>query len=282
MPSPLQLRLGAEELLRTASSVTPGETGLVTGAQVAAYITDRLSPLTLNGIDYNEVLRIEAPKGASLSLQGGDSTVCLYMEGDLYVGNQNAGGYGTFFMDLPAVFSGGLDIHGGKAGQVFTKTGRNTTAWADLPASPSTASSEVYYEAFASPSALTSRTGLPAGWYGVKLLLRSSNGADACNQLFNTAALSGGAVCSVMGLAYGGTDNSSCPYCTTDGRTWLDDGGTSASRAMASILKLSFLYHHTGPALAWPGTALKSQPGEWDAGAIRYTTIPTPRPLTPP
>jgi hypothetical protein len=283
MPATLQLRLGSQELLRLASSVSATEPGLVTGAQVAAFIRECLQNLTpqhiaLDASDYNEVLRINASKGASLIIQGGDSSMCLYMEGDLYFGKQTAGGYGTFYIDLPSIFSGGFDIYGGSAGQVLTKT-KQGTAWADLPASPSSASGQSCYEDNAAPHTHAARATLPSGWYGVELLLHSSNGAD-CNYLLNAESISASHVCNVMGMAYGGTDNSSCPYATYNGTDWLDQSGFTASRPMASVLRMTFLYHHTGSSLSWPSESFRTPNGEWTTCSVRYTGIPEPQTFT--
>lgn len=272
-----QLRLGSQELLRFASSVSASEPGLVTGAQVAAFIRECLSALTLDGTGYNEVLRIDAPKGASLSIQGGDSTVCLFLEGDLYIGKEMASGYGTVYVSLPCVFSSGFDISGGTSGQVLTKT-KQGTAWADLPTSGST-SGQSYHEDKAAPHVHAARTILPSGWYGVELLLHSEGGAD-CNYLLNPAALSGGLVLNIIGMAYGGTDNSSCPYATYDGSTWLDNSGYTSSRPMASVLRMTFLYRHTGSLLAWPSESFKNIYCEWTTCSVRYTGIPEPQSFT--
>lgn len=277
MPAPLQLRLGSQELLRLASSVSASEPGLVTGAQVAAFVRECLSFITLDATDYNEVLRVNAAKGASLAIQGGDSSVCLYMEEDLYLGKQTAGGYGTFYIDLPSIFSGGFDIYGGSAGQVLTKT-KQGTAWADPPASLASATGQTYYDLNTTPAMHVTRTTLPVGWYKVELLLYSFDGAN-CNAVFNPDSITGGQVCNVMGMAYGGTSNGSCPYITIDGINWLNQTGESLSYTRASSLNVSFLYHHTGVSLTWPAESLADTGRGWGTGSFRYTAISPPQTL---
>lgn len=279
MPAPLQLRLGSQELLRLASSVSATEPGLVTGAQVAAFVRECLSFITLDATDYNEVLRVNAAKGASLAIQGGDSSVCLYMEEDLYLGKQTAGGYGTFYIDLPSIFSGGFDIYGGSAGQVLTKT-KQGTAWADPPASPASATGQNYYELSTTPAMHVTRTTLPVGWYKVELLLLSYTPAD-CNAVFNPAAITGEQVCNVMGTAYNALNNKTSPHITVDGITWQNHTGESSSHTMATFLEMSFFYHHTGVSLAWPSESMAEDGRGWATGSFRYTSMAPPQTLNP-
>lgn len=282
MPTPLQLRLGSHELLRLAASVSATEPGLVTGAQVAAFLREclqnpTLQHLTMDGTEYNEILRVNAAKGASFSLQGGDATLSLMLEnGTLYIGETTAHSSNVYF-DIPVCFQGGFDVSGGTPGQVLTKTKLNAV-WADAPSSASV-SGQSYYEDAATPTVLSSRTSLPAGWYGVELILNSDNGGD-CNYLLNPAAVSSSLVRNVMGLAYGGTDNSSSPYATYNGVEWVDYCGAPVSRPMASVLRMSFLYHHTGSSLAWPSESFKTQYGEWSKGSVRYIAITEPLTLS--
>lgn len=278
MPAPLQLRLGSQELLRLASAVSATEPGLVTGAQVAAFIRECLQNLTpqhitLDASDYNEVLRVNAAKGASLTIEGGDTTVTLNLDCcTLFVGEATANS-SKIWLDIPICFNGGFNIFGGVPGQVLTKTKLNAV-WADPPAS-----GQSYHEDNVAPHTHAARTTLPSGCYGVDLLLHSSNGAD-CSYLFDPASISGGQVVSVMGMAYGGTDNSSCPYTTHNGTDWLDNSGYVSSRPMASVLRMTFLYHHTGSTLAWPSESFKSIYCEWTTCSVRYTGIPEPQTFT--
>lgn len=282
MSASFQLRLGSQELLRLASAVSATEPGLVTGAQVAAFIREYLQNLTLqyltlDATDYNEVLHIDAPKGASFSLQGGDAALSLMLEnGTLYIGETTANSSNVYF-NIPVCFQGGFDVFGGTPGQVLTKTTLNAV-WADAPSSGSV-SGQSYYEDAAAPHMHAARTTLPSGWYGVELILNSDNGGD-CNYLLNPAAVSSSHIRNVMGLAYGGTDNSSCPYTTYNGVEWVDYCGAPVSRPMASVLRMSFLYHHTGSSLAWPSDSFKTPYSEWSKGSVRYTGIPEPQSLT--
>lgn len=281
MPSPLQLRLGSQELLRLASSVSATEPGLVTGAQVAVFIQECLQNLTsqhiaLDATNYNEVLRVNAAKGASLTIEGGDATVSLNLDCcTLFVGEATANS-SKIWLDIPICFNGGFDIFGGTPGQVLTKTKLNAV-WADPPAS---ASSQTYYELSTTPAMHVTRTTLPTGWYKVELLLYSFDGAN-CNAVFNPDSITGGQVMNVMGMAYGGTSNGSCPYITIDGINWLNQTGESLSYTRASSLNVSFLYHHTGISLTWPAESLADTGRGWGTGSFRYTAISPPQTLNP-
>lgn len=280
MPSPLQLRLGSQELLRLASSVSATEPGLVTGAQVAVFIQECLQNLTpqhiaLDASDYNEVLRINASKGASLTIEGGDATVTLNLDCTLFIGEATAKS-SDIWVDIPICFNGGVDIFGGTPGQVLTKT-KLDAVWADPPSS---ATGQSYYDLSTTPATHVTRTTLPIGWYKVELLLLSYTPAD-CNTVFNPASITAEQVCNVMGTAYNGLNNTSSPHITVDGRNWQNHTGESSSRTMATFLKMSFFYHHTGVSLAWPSESMAEAGRGWATGSFRYTAISTPQTLNP-
>lgn len=282
MTIPLQLRLGSQELLRLASSVSATEPGLVTGAQVAAFIREHLQNLTpqhitLDATDYNEVLRINASKGASLAIEGGDATVSLTLDCTLFIGEVTPKS-SNIWIDIPICFNGGFDIFGGTPGQVLTKTKLNAV-WADLPSSGS-ASGQSYYEISTTPSQHVTRTTLPTGWYKVDLLLYSFDGAN-CNAVFNPSSITAEQVINVMGMAYSGTSNGSCPYITIDGLNWRTKAGESLSYTRASSLQVSFLYHHTGVSLTWPAESMAEDGRGWSTGSFRYTAISPPKNFTP-
>lgn len=281
MAAILQLRLGSQELLRLASSVSATEPGLVTGAQVAEFLREclqnpTLQHLTLDGTDYNEILRVNAAKGASFSLQGGDATLSLMLEnGTLYIGETAANSSNVYF-DIPVCFQGGFDVSGGTPGQVLTKTKLNAV-WAD---SPSSASSQSYYEMSTTPAMHVTRTTLPVGWYKVELLLLSYTPAD-CNAVFNPASITGEKVCNVMGTAYNALNNKTSPHITVDGLNWQNHTGESSSHTMATCLEMSFFYHHTGVSLMWPSESMADEGRGWATGSFRYTSIALPQTLNP-
>ena len=258
MPSPLQLRLGSQELLRLASSVSATEPGLVTGAQVAAFLQEYLQNLN--------------PQHITLDAT---DTVSLTLDCTLFIGEATANS-SKIWIDIPICCNGGFDVFGGTPGQVLTKTKLNAV-WADLPSSGS-ASGQSYYEISTTPSQHVTSTTLPTGWYKVDLLLYSFDGAN-CNAVFNPGSITAEQVINVMGMAYSGTSNGSCPYITIDGLNWRTKAGESLSYTRASSLQVSFLYHHTGVSLTWPAESMAEDGGGWSTGSFRYTSIAPPQTL---
>ncbi len=268
-----ELKLGQASLFKLAAGITQTETGLVSGQQVAAYVQQHLS------------------SGSTESWNGGTVTNPVTFNADVIIGygppvwikysNTNAGCAWDYIPQEAVPTKGQIEefVHekklsrpaSGNVGQYLQLTASGPS-WSDPPAS-----GQSYYENSVAPHVHAARTALPLGWYGVELLLHSEGGAD-CNYLLNPAALSH--IRNIMGMAYGGTDNSSCPYATYNGITWLDNSGYVSSRPMASVLHMTFLYHHIGPLLSWPSESFCTIFGEWTTCSVRYTGIPEPRSFT--
>lgn len=142
------------------------------------------------------------------------------------------------------------------------------------------ANTENWHESASCPNTWLKRPALPGGWYKVEVMLNSANGDDALG-IINAAAVRSRQVKCVTGLAYGGTDNSSCPYTSWDGVEWYNNSSEAVSRAMASVVRLDFIYcHYEAADVAWLGEGLVSAWTGWNKGVARYTGIRPPQALS--
>lgn len=250
-----ELKLGAVSLLKMATGITKTETGLVSGQQVAAYVEDKL-----------------------VDIGGGGSG-----------GNWNGG-----TVTKPTIFDADVQIGTGLPVWIRYSNTNAGASWTHIPEDvvptrnqinafvmERTVNAVAMYETASSPNTWLKNSTLPTGWYKVEVMLISPNGDDALN-LLNAAAIQSGHVKNVMGLAHGGTDNSSCPYTTWNGITWYNNSGEEVGRAMASIVRLDFLYNHRDWVKAyWLGEKIahENQDTGWEKGVARYTGILEPQQL---
>ena len=246
-----ELKLGNMSLLKVAASVTPGEAGLVTGRQVAAYVEERLSGMG----------------GGSGSWNGGSVSNPVIFKADVQIGTG------------PPVWLRYSNTNAGMGWDGIPDEAVPTRGQIDEFVQGRTANTESWYEAASCPNTWLRRPSLPEGWYKVEVMLNSSNGDDALG-IINASAVRNLQVKNVTGLAYGGTDNSSCPYTTWDGVEWYDMSSASVSRAMASVVRLDFIYcHYRAADISWIGERLNSAWPGWEKGVARYTGIRPPRQL---
>lgn len=272
-----ELKLGAISIFKMADGITNTETGLVSGQQVASYVEEKLSAGGSTGSWNGGTVTKPTTFNADVSIGHGPPVWLIYR-------NTNAGhtwnyipGEAVPTKDQINEFVNETKLArpaSGNIGQYLQLTASGPS-WSDPPSNgtPSVQGNVNYYENASSPGDWPSHCNIPVGWYKVEVMLTSANGGDAAG-ILNSSAVSEGNIKNVMGLAWGGTDNSSCPYTTFDGITWMDMCGSPVSRPMASILQISFYYKHTRP-LRWPGSHLGYY-SDWNLGSVRYTEILPP------